>query len=69
MDYSRAARAMFDYNCKARKLGSEKPKANYEVPKIDSEVDEYAYVDNQQYPGANLLIDSVVNVTLKDKEN
>ena len=30
---------MFDYDCKAAKLGNQRPKNNYNVPKLDMIVD------------------------------
>ena len=68
VDYS-GARVMFDFNCKASKLGSQKPRNNYNIPKLQCQVNEYAYIDNQQVNGEVAEISNSVNITLKEKKS
>ena len=60
---------MFDYECKASKLGLQKQKANYIVPRIETEIDEYAFIDNYQQGGEVSTITNTVNVTLKEMKS
>lgn len=59
---------MFDYNCRAFKLGAEKTQSGNFIPYIDSDVSLLSKVENGGGEPTREYVTGAINVTLREKE-